>query len=81
MDLHAYFPSASTFKSQETSYYSSCSSSSSSSSSEENITQPSPRERYCSTKSQSKSQPVSSVRHYNKKWEEQFPWLEFDQDI
>ncbi len=27
-----------------------------------------------------KSRPVSSKRHYNKKWESEFPWLEYDED-
>ena len=27
-----------------------------------------------------KSHPVSSSRKYNKKWEDNFPWLEFDED-
>ena len=27
-----------------------------------------------------KSRPVSSKRHYNKKWEREFPWLEYDED-
>ena len=53
-----------------------------SSNSAEEITRPVPPKRQCtsSTLHGSKATPVSSKRQYNKKWEEQFSWLEYDED-
>ena len=56
-----------------------------SSESDEDISEPNPHERPCPTSSQpkqcSKSCSSSSVRRYNKKkWEDQFPWLEYSEE-
>ena len=59
---------------------------SSSSESDDDTLEPSPPKRQRTTttttsqpKQCSKSRSVSDVRRYNKKWEEQFPWLEYDE--
>ena len=57
---------------------------SSSSESGDEIFEPSPPKRLCTIttsqpKQPSKSRSVSDVRRYNKKWEQQFPWLEYDE--
>ena len=45
---------------------------------------PSPPKRHCGSstmpeKCRTKSRSLSSKRTYNKKWEEDFPWLEYDE--
>ena len=47
--------------------------------------EPSPPKRHCGSstlldKHCTKSSSLSSKRTYNKKWEEGFPWLEYDED-
>ena len=42
--------------------------------------QPNPPKKYCSSStSKPPSKSGSGIRRYNKKWEETFPWLEFDE--
>ena len=43
---------------------------------------PSPAKKCCTSSKQSrdKSRPLSSKRRYNKKWEKEFCWLEYDED-
>ncbi len=55
--------------------------------SEAEYLEPSPPKKRCVTvranvpeKRRTKSRPLSSKRKYNKKWEEDFPWLEYDED-
>ena len=60
-------------------------SSSESEDSEAECLEPSPPKKQCVSstvpeKHCTKSRPLSSKRKYNKKWEEDFPWLEYDQD-
>ena len=44
--------------------------------------QPNPPKKHCSSStSKPPSKSGSGIRKYNKKWEETFPWLEFDENI
>ena len=43
--------------------------------------QPNPPKKHCSSLSKPPSKSGSGIRRYNKKWEETFPWLEFDEDL
>ena len=57
-------------------------SSSESSTEDEETLEPSPPKRQCTTsqpKQRSKFRSVPDVRRYNKKWEQQFPWPEYDE--
>ena len=76
MDIPSYFRSA--FKS---SVVSSPSDSEDGNESEINV-QPNPPKKYCSScTSEPPSKSGSGIRRYNKKWEETFPWLEFDKNL
>ena len=74
MDLRAYgFSSKSSVPSR-----------SESNSSSESEDEPSPPKRLCTITTSKPKQPSTSrsvpdVRRYNKKWEQQFPWLEYDE--
>ena len=71
------------------SYFRSASKSSVSSSSEsedgnesEIPVQPNPPKKHCSSStSKPPSKSESGIRRYNKKWEETFPWLKFDENL
>ena len=41
----------------------------------------SPKKHYSSSTSKPPSKSGSGIRRYNKKWEETFPWLEFDRNL
>ena len=44
--------------------------------------QPNPPKKHCSSStSKPPSKSGSGIRRYNKKWEETFPWLEFDENM
>ena len=76
MDICSYFRSAS-----KSSVVSSSSDSEDGNESEIDV-QPNPPKKHCSSstsKPPSKSGP--GIRRYNKKWEETFPWLEFDENL
>ena len=48
----------------------------------ESAIQPNPPKKYCSSStSKPPSKSGSGIRRYNKKWEETFPWLEFDENL
>ena len=48
----------------------------------ENDEQPNPPKKHCSSStSKPPSKSGSGNRRYNKKWEETFPWLEFDENL
>ena len=76
MDIRLYFRSAS-----KSSVVSSSSDSDDGNVSEIDV-QPNPPKKHCSS-STSKPPPKSGsgIRRYNKKWEEAFPWLEFDENL
>ena len=53
--------------------------------SEDECLEPNPPKRHCGTstipeKYRTKSHSLSSKRTFNTKWEEDFPWLEYDED-
>ena len=74
MDIRWYFRSAS-----ESSVVSSSSDSEDGNESEIDV-QPNPPKKHCSSStSKPPSMSGSGIRRYNKKWEETFPWLEFDE--
>ena len=76
MDIRSYFSSA--FKS---SIVSSSSDSEDGNESEIDV-QPNPPKKQCSSStSKPPSKSGSGIRRYNKKWEETFPWLEFDENL
>ena len=73
MDIPSYFRSAS-----KSSVVSSSSDSEDSIESKIDV-QPNPPKKHCSSStSKLPSKSGSRLRRYNKKWEETFPWLEFD---
>ena len=76
MDIHSYFRSAS--KSSVVS-----SSNDSEDGNEFEIdAQPNPPKKHCSSStSKPPSKSGSGIRRYIKKWEETFPWLEFDENL
>ena len=44
--------------------------------------QPNPPKKHCSSStSKPCSKSGSGIRRYNEKWEETFPWLEFDENL
>ena len=44
--------------------------------------QPNPPKKHCSSStSEPPSKSGSGIRRFNKKWEESFPWLEFDENL
>ena len=44
--------------------------------------QPNPPKKHCSSStSKLPSKSGSGIRRYNKKWEETFPWLDFDKNL
>ena len=44
--------------------------------------QPNPLKKHCSSfTSKPPSKSGSGIRRYNKKWEDTFPWLEFDENL
>lgn len=75
--IRDYFSSAASSSKSAASHHTS-----SSDSSCDEADKPGPSKRQCtsSTLHGSKIKPVSSKRQYNKKWEEQFSWLEYDED-
>ena len=76
MDILSYFRSAS-----KSSVVSSCSDFEDGNESEIDV-QPNPPKKHCSSStSKSPSKSGSGIRRYNKKWEETFPWLEFDESL
>ena len=76
MDIRSYFRSAS-----KSSVVSSSSDSEDGNESEIDV-QPNPPKKYCSSSiSKPPSKSGSGIRKYNKKWEETFPWLEFDENL
>ena len=76
MDIRSYFRSAS-----KSSVVSSSSDSEDGSESEIDV-QPNPPMKHCSSSnSKPPSKSGSGIRRYNKKWEETFPWLEFDENL
>ena len=76
MDIPSYFWSAS-----KSSVVSSSSDSEDGNESEFDV-QPNPPKKHCSSStSKPPSKSGSGIRRYNKKWEETFPWLEFDENL
>ena len=76
MDICSYFRSAS-----KSSVVSSSSDSEDGNESEIEV-QPNPPKKHCSSStSKPPSKSGSGIRRYNKKWEETFPWLEFDENL
>ena len=76
MDIHSYFRSAS-----KSSVVSSSSESEDGNESEIAV-QPNPPKKHCSSStSKPPSKSGSGIRRYNKKWEETFPWLKFDENL
>ena len=76
MDIRSYFRSA--FKS---SVVSSCSDSDDGNESEIDV-QPNPPKKHCSgSTSKPPSKSGSGIWRCNKRWEETFPWLEFDENL
>ena len=74
-DIRSYFRSAS-----KSSVVSSSSESEDGNESEIDV-QPNPPKKHCSSStSKPPSKSGSGVRRYNKKWEETFPWLKFDEN-
>ena len=74
MDIRSYFRSAS-----KSSVVSSSSNSEDGNESEIDV-QPNPPKKHCSSStSKPPSKSASGIRRYNKKWDETFPWLEFDE--
>ena len=71
MDLHSYFGVASSSKSVSASVGSS---DDDSQSSDVESLEPHPPKKHCSAK----SKKISTQRKYNKKWEKDFLWLEYD---
>ena len=67
MSILDFFSSASSAQSETTP--------SSDSDSDESIVEPGPSKKRCSGESQAKVE----VRQYQKKWEEEFPWIEFNE--
>ena len=43
--------------------------------------QPNPPKKHTSSTSKPPSKTGSRIRRYNNKWEETFPWLEFDENL
>ena len=76
MDIHSYFRSAS-----KPSVVSSSSDSEYGNESEIDV-QPNPHKKHCSSStSKPPSKSGSGIKRYNKKWEETFSWLEFDENL
>ena len=76
MNIHSYFRSAS-----KSSVVSSSSDSEDGNESKIDV-QPNPPKKHCSSStSKPPSKSGSGIRRYNKKWEETFPWLEFDENL
>ena len=76
MDIRSYFRSAS-----KSSVVSSSNDSEDGNESEIDV-QPNPPKKHCSSStSKPPSKSGSGIRRYNKKWEETFPWLEFDENL
>ena len=76
MDIRLYFRSAS-----QSSVVSSSSNSEDGNESEIDV-QPNLPKKHCSSSiSKPSSKSESGIRRYNKKWEETFPWLEFDENL
>ena len=82
MDIRSFFGASS---SKSAPIASSSESEHSDSDSEAECLEPSPPKKHCVSptvpeKRCTKSRPLSSKWKYNKKWEEDFPWLEYDED-
>ena len=76
MDIHSNFRSAS-----KSSVVSSSCHSEDGNESEIDV-QPNPPKKHClRSTSKPPSKSGSGIRGYNKKWEETFPWLEFDENL
>ena len=76
MDIPLYFRSAS-----KSSVVSSSSNSEDGNESEIDV-QPNPPKKHCSSStSELPSTSGSGIRRYNKKWDQTFPWLEFDENL
>ena len=78
MDIRSYFRSAS-----KSPVVSSSSDSEDSMTNESEIdVHPNPPKKHCSSSTSKRpSKSGSGIRRYNKKWEETFPWLEFDDNL
>ena len=74
MDIRLYFRSASKY-----SVVSSSSDSEDGNEFEIDVQPNPPKKHYSSSTSKPPSKSGSGIRRYNKKWEETFPWLEFDE--
>ena len=75
MDIRSYFRSAS-----KSSVVPTSSDSEDGNESEIDV-EPNPPKKHCSSStSKPPSKSGSGIRRYNKKWEETFPWLEFDEN-
>ncbi len=75
-DIRSYFWSAS-----KSSVVSSSSDSEDGNESEIDVQSNPPKKHCSSSTSKPPSKSGSGVRRYNKKWEETFPWLEFDENL
>ena len=76
MDIRSYFRSAS-----KSSVVSSSSDSEDDNEFEIDVQPNPPKKHYLSSTSKPSSKSGSGIRRYNKKWEETFPWLEFDENL
>ena len=76
MDIPSYFRSAS-----KSSVVSSSSDSEDGNESEIDVQPNPPKKPYSSSSPKPPSKSGSGIRRYTKKWEETFPWLEFDENL